>query len=127
MNPITIIAILAVVAALIAYNFFTFRVQPDEVGVVLLFGKYDREAPPGLNFRWPYPIETVYTPQVTRVNQVTIGQFGDDTVQQRPRHSGREPDADRRREHRRHRLLGLLGDQRRARTTCSTWTIPRVR
>ncbi|MCB1495795.1 MAG: FtsH protease activity modulator HflK [Bauldia sp.] len=79
MNPLTIIAILTVVAALLAYNFFTFRVQPDEVGVVLLFGKYDREAPPGLNFRLPYPIETVYTPRVTRVNRVTIGQFGDDT------------------------------------------------
>src|SRR6266496_2359839 len=50
LSPVTLIAILAVVAALVAYNFFTFRVQPDEVGVVLRFGKYDREAKPGLNF-----------------------------------------------------------------------------
>ena len=67
-----------IIAAIVAYNFFTFRVQPDEVGVVLFFGKYDRDAPPGLNFRLPYPIETVYTPRVTRVNRVTIGQFADD-------------------------------------------------
>ena len=80
MNPFTLIAILAVVAALVAYNFFTFRVQPDELGVVLLFGKYDRQANPGLNFRLPYPIETVYTPQVTRVNRVTIGQTGEGTA-----------------------------------------------
>jgi len=78
LNPLTIIGILVIVAAILAYNFFTFRVQPDEVGVVLFFGKYDRDAPPGLNFRLPYPIETVYTPRVTRVNRVTIGQFADD-------------------------------------------------
>ncbi len=84
LNPITIIGILAVVAALVVYNFFTFRVQPDEVGVVLFLGKYDRNAPPGLNFRLPYPIETVYTPRVTRVNRVTIGQFADDSGSNTP-------------------------------------------
>jgi len=78
MNPFAIIGILVIVVAIVAYNFFTFRVQPDEQGVVLLFGKYDRDAVPGLNFRLPYPIETVYTPRVTRVNRVTIGLFADD-------------------------------------------------
>ncbi|MBN9021218.1 MAG: FtsH protease activity modulator HflK [Rhizobiales bacterium] len=78
LSPVAIIGILVIVAAIVAYNFFTFRVQPDEQGVVLLFGKYDRDAPPGLNFRLPYPIETVYTPRVTRVNRITIGQFADD-------------------------------------------------
>lgn len=79
MNPLAIIAIIAVVGALLVYNFFTFRVQPDEVGVVLQFGEFDRQASPGLNFRLPYPIEVVYTPRVTRVNRITIGQFGDDS------------------------------------------------
>ena len=78
LSPVAIIGILVIVAAILAYNFFTFRVQPDEQGVVLLFGKYDRDAAPGLNFRLPYPIETVYTPRVTRVNRITIGQFADD-------------------------------------------------
>src|SRR6516165_223333 len=78
-SPVTLIAILVVAAAIIAYNFFTFRVQPDEVGVVLHFGRYDRVAQPGLNFRLPYPIETVYTPKVTRVNRVTVGQISDET------------------------------------------------
>ena len=78
LNPFTLIGILIIAAALIGYNFFTFRVQPDELGVVLLFGKYDRQANPGLNMRWPYPVETVYTPKVTRINRVTIGQFQDD-------------------------------------------------
>jgi membrane protease subunit HflK len=78
LSPVAIIGILVIVVAIVAYNFFTFRVQPDEQGVVLLLGRYDRDAAPGLNFRLPYPIETVYTPRVTRVNRVTIGQFSDD-------------------------------------------------
>ena len=78
LNPLTLIIILVLGVALIGYNFFTFRVQPDELGVVLRFGKFNRQAQPGLNFRLPYPIETVYTPKVTRVNRVTIGQVQDD-------------------------------------------------
>jgi membrane protease subunit HflK len=78
MNPITLIAIVVVVLALATYYFFTFRVQPDEEGVVLRFGAFSRTAAPGLSFRLPYPIEVVYTPKVTRVNRVTIGQASDD-------------------------------------------------
>ncbi|MEX0851973.1 MAG: FtsH protease activity modulator HflK [Bauldia sp.] len=78
LSPLSLIAIIAVVVALIAYYFFTFRVEPDEEGVVLRFGKHHRDAPFGLNLRWPYPFETVYTPKVTRVNRVTIGQVQDD-------------------------------------------------
>ncbi len=78
MHPLTLIAILAVVVALAGYYFFTFRVQPDEEGVVLRFGAFERNATPGLNWRLPYPIETVYTPKVTRVNKVTVGTTSDD-------------------------------------------------
>ena len=42
-NPLVLTGILAVVAALVVYNFFTFRVQPDEVGVVLRFGAFNRQ------------------------------------------------------------------------------------
>ena len=34
-----------------------FRVDPDELGVVLRFGKYVRDVKPGLNYHLPYPIE----------------------------------------------------------------------
>jgi len=77
-NPVLFVAVLAVVVAFLGYNFFTFRVEPDEQGVVLRFGEYQRSAPPGLNFRLPYPIEAVYTPQVTRVNRTTVGTVQDD-------------------------------------------------
>ena len=50
-----------------------FRVEPDEQGVVLRFGQYNRDAYPGLNYHLPYPIETVLTPKVTRVNRIDIG------------------------------------------------------
>ena len=50
-----------------------FRVDPDELGVVLRFGKYVRDAKPGLNYHLPYPIESVLTPKVTRVNRIDIG------------------------------------------------------
>src|SRR5712691_4620281 len=45
-----------------------FRVDPDERGVVLRFGRYDRAVNPGLNYHLPYPIESALTPKVTRVN-----------------------------------------------------------
>src|SRR5262244_4502509 len=50
-----------------------FRVEPDELGVVLRFGKYVREVQPGLNYHLPYPIETVLTPKALRVNKIDIG------------------------------------------------------
>jgi membrane protease subunit HflK len=50
-----------------------FRVQPDELGVVMRFGKYTRDARPGLNYHLPYPVESVLLPKVTRVNRIDIG------------------------------------------------------
>ena len=50
-----------------------YSVGPDEVGVVQRFGKYDRVVGPGLNYHFPYPIETVKTPKVTEVKRIEIG------------------------------------------------------
>ncbi|WP_431284923.1 FtsH protease activity modulator HflK [Humitalea sp. 24SJ18S-53] len=50
-----------------------YRVQPDEQGVVMRFGAFDRTAPPGLNYHIPWPVETVTTPRVTRINRVDVG------------------------------------------------------
>ncbi len=60
-------------ALLVAYFAFFFMVRPDEAGVVLRFGKVDREVPPGLHFRLPYPIEEVRLPKVTAQNIIEIG------------------------------------------------------
>jgi modulator of FtsH protease HflK len=50
-----------------------FRVEPDELGLVMRFGKYTRDAKPGLNYHIPYPIESVEMVKVTRVNRIDIG------------------------------------------------------
>lgn len=65
-----------VLAALIGFFGFTVRVNPDEVGIVLRFGEYIRQLPPGLNFRWPYPVEQVLLPKVTRMNRIEVGMRG---------------------------------------------------
>ncbi len=57
--------ILLALAAIILWNSW-FTVEPEEVGVVLRFGKYVREAAPGLNFKMPDPIETVIKVPVQR-------------------------------------------------------------
>jgi len=62
---------LALVVIWLASGFY--RVQPAEQGVVLRFGAWDRTTQPGLNWHFPAPIESVLTPQVTRVNRVEIG------------------------------------------------------
>jgi len=50
-----------------------YRVLPDEQGVVLRFGKFVTTTQPGLNYHIPYPVETVLTPKVTKVNRIDIG------------------------------------------------------
>ena len=50
-----------------------YRVLPDEQGVVLRFGKFTSTTQPGLNYHIPYPVETVLTPTVTKVNRMDIG------------------------------------------------------
>jgi membrane protease subunit HflK len=58
---------------LIAFS-SVFRVQPDELGVVMRFGEYVRQVQPGLNFKLPYPIEDALTPKALKIVQVNIGQ-----------------------------------------------------
>ncbi len=48
-------------------------VNPDEQGVVLRFGEYNRTEGPGPHYAWPIPIESVYKPQVTQVLRSEVG------------------------------------------------------
>jgi membrane protease subunit HflK len=66
----------ALLAAFVALGWLAtsiYRVQPDEQGVVLRFGKWVDTTGPGLHIHWPYPIETVLFPKVTKVNQLQLG------------------------------------------------------
>ena len=68
------IGALVIVGVWVASGVYT--VDPDQVGVVLRFGAYNRTTEPGLNYHLPSPIEKVLTPSVTRVNRTEIGYRG---------------------------------------------------
>jgi membrane protease subunit HflK len=65
------VLLIGVVAIWLLSGFY--RVQSEELGVVLRFGKYVRDADPGLRYHLPYPIETVLLPKVLRVSTISIG------------------------------------------------------
>ncbi len=69
--PFALVIIAAVAFA--AFYAFTVKINADEQGVVLRFGKFERQLPPGLHLRWPYPIEEVLKPKVTREKQLSVG------------------------------------------------------
>ncbi|NQW09321.1 MAG: FtsH protease activity modulator HflK [Alphaproteobacteria bacterium] len=51
-----------------------YRVQPNQLGVELVFGKYvGLPTEPGLHWNWPSPIGQVFRPDVTRENRVEVG------------------------------------------------------
>jgi modulator of FtsH protease HflK len=67
------VILIVIIAILVWLGSGFYRVQPDEQGVVLRFGKWVRTTQPGLNYRLPYPIESALTPKVTTVNRVDVG------------------------------------------------------
>jgi membrane protease subunit HflK len=71
-RPFLFLIAMLVFAGVAYYGFF-FRVNPDEQGIVLRFGKFDRWEPAGLHFRWPYPVEEVRLPKVTLQRTIEIG------------------------------------------------------
>ncbi len=48
-------------------------VEPDEVGVVKQFGKFNRITTAGPNYHLPYPIESVMRPKVTQIRRIEFG------------------------------------------------------
>jgi membrane protease subunit HflK len=65
------LVVLALIVVWLLSGFY--RVNTDEQGVVLRFGKFVYTTGPGLNYHWPYPIETALTPKVLFVNRADIG------------------------------------------------------
>lgn len=68
--------ILLAVAIILGIGLFSslwFTVEPEEVGVILQFGKYTRTANPGLNFKLPFGIEQVYKVPIERQLKLEFG------------------------------------------------------
>ena len=55
---------LIIVIILLAGSFYT--IQPNEVGLVLRFGKYVRTTPPGLHLKIPLGVEKVFPVKVIK-------------------------------------------------------------
>lgn len=66
----------AVVGAVILFLWLVsgfFIVQEGQTGIVLTFGKYSHSAQPGFNWRWPYPIQSHETVNLSQVRTVEVG------------------------------------------------------
>jgi modulator of FtsH protease HflK len=58
--------ILALVALFLVFN--TFKLMDErQRGVVLRFGEFNRIMTPGMNFKWPWPMETVLVVDATKI------------------------------------------------------------
>ena len=66
--PVVLIAAIAVWALTGFYP-----VQPNEIGLNMVFGRYTGKTTSGLNFNWPYPIGSVTKLRVTDRNTTSIG------------------------------------------------------
>ncbi len=70
LKNIKFIVIGVIVLVLLSGSFF--RVEPEEVGVILRFGKYRKTVDPGLNYKVPF-IESVYKVPVERQQKLEFG------------------------------------------------------
>lgn len=65
--------IVLLVVAVIWLGSGIYIVEPDEVGVVKRFGAYNRTTEAGPHYRLPFPIESVETPKVTKIQRLEVG------------------------------------------------------
>ena len=63
--------VLIAIAIWMGSGFYT--IAPEEQGVVLRFGDYNKTSQPGLNYHFPYPVESVIKVPVLTVRRVEIG------------------------------------------------------
>lgn len=53
-----------------------YKVEPNEEGIELVFGKLWEQTESGLNWNFPAPIGSVIKPDVTRINEIQVGYRG---------------------------------------------------
>lgn len=67
------IAILGLILLIFFGSTMVYQVDTEEEGVVLRFGRHVNTVPPGLHFKFPYPIEEVHKVPTRVVDVLTIG------------------------------------------------------
>jgi membrane protease subunit HflK len=87
-TKVILIGVLVLIIVAIAFS-VVFTIQPEEVGIVLRFGKYTRTADPGLNFKMPAPVEQVLKVPVQRQLKQEFG-FATEQAGVRTRYSDRD-------------------------------------
>lgn len=70
-GKVIIFGALIIFAIWIALGFY--RVNTDQQGVQMIFGKYVSSTPPGLHWNFPPPVGNVLKPSVTNVRKIEIG------------------------------------------------------
>ena len=85
-NPKAVTAVIIGVLILSFISSLWFTVEPEEVGVVLRFGEYNRTVNPGLNFKMPFGVEEVIKVPVERQLKLEFG-FRSSTPGVRTRYS----------------------------------------
>lgn len=91
-NPrIILLGLAALVMALGLYSSF-FTIQPDEEGVVLRFGRYDRTTQPGLHFKLPFGIDQTIKVKTKLILQQEFGFRTTDTGGKRTSYSNKSFD-----------------------------------
>ena len=71
-----LLGFLALVVVIVAFSSF-YQIQPEEVGVVLRFGRFDRTTEPGLNVKIPFVEDVLKVPVQRQLKQ----EFGFRTVE----------------------------------------------
>ena len=67
------LGLLALLAAAIWLGSGVYTVQPNEIGINMIFGKYTGKTDPGLRYNLPYPIGAVTLLPVTDRNAIDVG------------------------------------------------------
>jgi membrane protease subunit HflK len=62
-----VVLLLVVAVVLIGSMSVFYGIEASDEGVVLRFGKHVKTVPPGLHWKLPWPIETVYKVPVQRI------------------------------------------------------------
>jgi len=72
-NPKLVVFVVGAMLILSFLSSLWFTVEPEEVGIVLRFGKYTRTVNPGLNFKMPFGVEEVIKVPVERQLKLEFG------------------------------------------------------